>query len=779
MAVDFLVIDGNPSQSNGVGTATSTATGGSAQDTDGSDARRFAAIAACTYYQKSADTPVAIGAQTYNTNIGPTPMAPYAASGNNIGSAYPVAYLLLKHQLCANPMYAVHAVGSTGLLTHWDKASGTSHYADGVAFCNARVAEAGRNIDVYISKFNETDANSPAAITNFSSRWAAHFTNLKADIPGLTANTLFVMVLVNPNAVLGGDGDVAGMRAAQIAFVNANPQWIGVDPYVIPVAADPHYKPGGYWSLGEVILNAIRARKFPANRIDLGVGPSPWVQADGAMATTQNNTTTLRPRGARGHVGELAARNDYQLAAVAGYTGGTTHTVVTPAGLALVTTPAVPCTAGQVVIPTDSVFSTNHRTLSVYGRSVIDSAMSSDAFGRRVMPTPAVRVDSSTLNIGQIATIANVHPTNPIQGSYFGTNDANTTTLLIPKVAPGSPLAVIPGTLAFAYIAENGATQTIVSITNPDTGPWTIHRDQVINPGAGSVGLALASAVCTGTQLRQTTVTYGLAGVNVGAVIAMTPLITGDAVATCGAATASAAGTAIDAATATASCAAATAGSTGTLVVLAAATATAPACSAAATAIQAYAAAALATCPAAIASAAGGQSIFATAQATAGAAQAFAGAVLVHQLEVLYSTVDDAINAIGGEALRQLSDLDNRGVIDNSRVIAAIKVADGIINSYLGKRYAVPLAIVPQPIATLSCDWAIRVLRTRAYKIQPLAEDSEADEVARAWLAGIAGGTISIGVDARPPKASDRVDVGQAPRESSRHMSLRRMKGFI
>lgn len=536
MATDFLIIKGS-SQSNGVGTATTTATGGTTQDANGSDARRYPDITACTYYQLSADTPgvPGAGAQAYNTNLGPIPMRPYAASGNNISSAYAEVYLGIKHGLFANPMYAVHAVGSTTLSTYWFKGASTSLYTDEVALINARVAEAGRGVDVYVTHLGESDASSPANIAALSTQWATHMANLRADCPGM-ANALHVFVMVSPNAVLGGDGDVPSVRAAQLAYINANPTTtIGVDPYLIPLNADPHYRPDGYWSLGEKIINAIRARLKPTSRLDLSVGPTPWVQADGPIATTPNSTTVLKPRGAAGHVGELGGV-DVQLGAFATYTQATTHTMEVGAG------PAGGAGAGgtgldggflQIGTQTDSV-STNHHAMSMWWRSVIDSVMTTDVFGRKNMPIPSVRCSASTLNAGQIATVRGCNPLSPISGFYSGTNDAFTTSLNIPKTAPGSPITVPAGALAVAYLGTNGATQTVTGVSNPDTGAWTIHRDQVVNPGAGSVGLAFASARCNGGQLRQTTVTYGTTGLNVGFVVVFNPLLEGNGTADAG-----------------------------------------------------------------------------------------------------------------------------------------------------------------------------------------------------------------------------------------------------
>lgn len=527
---DFWVHCGT-SQSNGLGTASSKASGGTGQDANASDTRRFASIPAVTYYQKSADTPAVPGGadQTYNTNIGPVAMAPYAASGNDISSSYAEAYLGIKYGMWASPLFTVHAVGSTTLVPYWGKnnSPATSLYADEVAMLNSTFATYGRPLDVYKTQLGESDANNPSAIAALTSQWTTHLNNLKADCPGVfNSNTLHVFVLVNPNANLPGDGDVASMRAAQIAYITANSATtIGVDPYIIPVPSDPHYRADGYWSLGELIIEAIASRKFPNLNFALFTSPTPRIQGDGPVATTQNNTSTLKPRGAAARVGEKDGR-DLQFYIASTYTQATTHTMEIGAG------PAGGSGSGgtgfdggflQIGSQVDSIF-TNHHAMSVWWRLVKDSAMSSDAFGVRHMPTPSVRCASSTLNIGQVVSASGVHPTNPIGGSYVGTNDANNTTLNIPKTAPGSPLQVQAGALAVIFLGENGVSQSVVSITNPDTGAWTIHRDQLVNPGSGSVGLAFASAVCNGGQLRQTTITFSSAGVQVGTLVVLNPI---------------------------------------------------------------------------------------------------------------------------------------------------------------------------------------------------------------------------------------------------------------
>lgn len=144
-----------------------------------------------------------------------------------------------------------------------------------------------------------------------------------------------------------------------------------------------------------------------------------------------------------------------------------------------------------------------------------------------------------------------------------------------------------------------------------------------------------------------------------------------------------------------------------------------------------------------------------------------------------YSTQSDVQIAAGGATnLAQLSDLENAAAIDASVVAAAIRTADGVINSYVGHRYAVPLAVVPDTIRDLSAAWAVRVLRKNRYNGAPLTDDQEAEKIDREWLVGVADGTISLGLEPTPEKASMVIDKA-APRDSALETSRDRLRGFI
>lgn len=141
-----------------------------------------------------------------------------------------------------------------------------------------------------------------------------------------------------------------------------------------------------------------------------------------------------------------------------------------------------------------------------------------------------------------------------------------------------------------------------------------------------------------------------------------------------------------------------------------------------------------------------------------------------------YCAQSDLQTLIGVDSLRELSDLDNTGAVDATRVTSAITTAQGMIDSYVGQRMAVPLNPVPDVIATMCAEWAVRVLRRRRYKGQPISEDQEAEKIDRDWLDKVANGTVSLGIEPNPVKASSVIDKA-AQRDPSLAISLAKLGG--
>lgn len=143
-----------------------------------------------------------------------------------------------------------------------------------------------------------------------------------------------------------------------------------------------------------------------------------------------------------------------------------------------------------------------------------------------------------------------------------------------------------------------------------------------------------------------------------------------------------------------------------------------------------------------------------------------------------YSTQDQVQVAVGGSAkLAELTDLENGAAIDPAVVNAAIDEADGEIDGYIGHRYAVPLATVPPTVAALSARWAARVLRRNKYNGTELTDDLTREETDRKWLTAVGLGTISLGIEPTPAKASIVIDKAST-RDSTKLVSFERLKGM-
>lgn len=157
-----------------------------------------------------------------------------------------------------------------------------------------------------------------------------------------------------------------------------------------------------------------------------------------------------------------------------------------------------------------------------------------------------------------------------------------------------------------------------------------------------------------------------------------------------------------------------------------------------------------------------------------------------------YSTFDDVRIAVGGSRnLIELADLEGTAAGFGSTpaqqltdpavvdvVTKSIDAADGIINAYLKQRSAVPLAVVPPEISSMSAAMAARILRQQRYKQQPLREDAEAEKLDREFLKAVAEGSIQLGLTTTPDKADIIIDKA-APRDSTLDVSRERLKSFI
>jgi len=110
----------------------------------------------------------------------------------------------------------------------------------------------------------------------------------------------------------------------------------------------------------------------------------------------------------------------------------------------------------------------------------------------------------------------------------------------------------------------------------------------------------------------------------------------------------------------------------------------------------------------------------------------------------MYASIDDLEVRLEPSTLIALADDDNNGVADTDVINAAIIDADSLIDSYLLKRYTLPLDSTPAVIKSISCVLAINNLFARRKEtVSP--EHVERYRSAMGVLEKISLGEIDIG----------------------------------
>jgi phage gp36-like protein len=113
-----------------------------------------------------------------------------------------------------------------------------------------------------------------------------------------------------------------------------------------------------------------------------------------------------------------------------------------------------------------------------------------------------------------------------------------------------------------------------------------------------------------------------------------------------------------------------------------------------------------------------------------------------------YCTSADLIARFSETEIAQLSDTEDRETVNEAVVSAAITDAAGEIDSYLGGRYAVPVASPDARLAAVCMD----IARYRLYDDHPTETVRQRYEDVVAWLKLVATGAIRL---AFPAPAED------------------------
>lgn len=123
-----------------------------------------------------------------------------------------------------------------------------------------------------------------------------------------------------------------------------------------------------------------------------------------------------------------------------------------------------------------------------------------------------------------------------------------------------------------------------------------------------------------------------------------------------------------------------------------------------------------------------------------------------------YSVLDDIQKMIPKDTVIQLTDDEGAGTMNAARITEAIAQADSEIDAYLGSRYDVPFATVPDVVKKISVDLAIYNVYSRRVEEIPATRVDRYKNAIR-LLEGIRDGKISIGEATEPPGETDQVKV--------------------
>ncbi len=109
-----------------------------------------------------------------------------------------------------------------------------------------------------------------------------------------------------------------------------------------------------------------------------------------------------------------------------------------------------------------------------------------------------------------------------------------------------------------------------------------------------------------------------------------------------------------------------------------------------------------------------------------------------------YATQQDIIDRYGNDALYVAADRDNNDAIDTAAVDRALDDATDEINTYVGKKYQLPLSVVPTVLLRVCVDIALYRLSFGSAFTEE--KRKRYDDTLR-FLEGVATGKFSLGFD--------------------------------
>lgn len=139
-----------------------------------------------------------------------------------------------------------------------------------------------------------------------------------------------------------------------------------------------------------------------------------------------------------------------------------------------------------------------------------------------------------------------------------------------------------------------------------------------------------------------------------------------------------------------------------------------------------------------------------------------------------YISQQDITDAYGADRLSLLAD-DGTGNLDVAKIDGAIARAEATTDTYIGKRYALPLAAVPDILVRINVDLAVYYLATDESLMSELVDNRKKDAIAD--LDKIAAGKIELGLAlADVPSGANQPEV--APNAPDRTFTTDSLKHY-
>ncbi|RMC99564.1 DUF1320 domain-containing protein [Aquitalea palustris] len=135
-----------------------------------------------------------------------------------------------------------------------------------------------------------------------------------------------------------------------------------------------------------------------------------------------------------------------------------------------------------------------------------------------------------------------------------------------------------------------------------------------------------------------------------------------------------------------------------------------------------------------------------------------------------YITQQGLEDRFGREFLLRVTDPTNTGEVDQGKVNRAISDASELVNSYLGKRYTLPVPFVPGALERVAAD----LVRYFLYSSQPGEEVTKRYDDGVKWLKDVANGVVSLGL---PVPETPTSSTGKVVMSGPRRKFTRRTMG--